>query len=220
MNAWRAAVLRAVPLAMLAATASNAADEPPAAVRNAWTFEATLDGKPIGEHRYTLTQSGDTLALLSEARFDISFFGITAYRYRHRTDETWRGGCLGTLKAVTDDDGKQINVTARRQGEALEVDAAQGRHSVSGCVMSYAYWNPALQKQSHLLNPQTGQYDSVTFTPLGDGPIDVRGRQVMAQHVRIAGPERPIDLWYSSEGEWLALDATVAGGRKLSYRLK
>lgn len=45
-------------------------------------------------------------------------------------------------------------------------------------------------------------------------------RRVAAMRWRIEGPAQPIDVWYSAEGEWLGLDSTVDGGRKLPYRLK
>jgi hypothetical protein len=28
-----------------------------------------------------------------------------------------------------------------------------------------------------------------------------------------------VDLWYSAQGEWLALESVVAGGRRLRYEL-
>jgi hypothetical protein len=33
-------------------------------------------------------------------------------------------------------------------------------------------------------------------------------------------PAQPIDVWYSQQGEWVGLDSTVGGSRKLSHRLK
>ena len=42
--------------------------------------------------------------------------------------------------------------------------------------------------------------------------------QRAARRWRITGAGAPLDVWYSAEGEWLGLDASVAGGRKLSYR--
>ena len=54
----------------------------------------------------------------------------------------------------------------------------------------------------------------------GNDTIDVRGQPTTATRWRITGPARPVDVWYSAQGEWIGLDSTVAGGRKLSYRLK
>ena len=49
--------------------------------------------------------------------------------------------------------------------------------------------------------------------------IDVRGTATQAVRWRITGPAVAIDIWYSIADEWIGLDSTLEGGRKLSYRL-
>jgi hypothetical protein len=60
----------------------------------------------------------------------------------------------------------------------------------------------------------------VQVSRAGAGVVEVRGQPVDAVRWRITGPEAPIELWYSTQGEWVGLDSTVSGGRKLSYRLQ
>ena len=190
----RAAIL----LAGLLASSAHAAE---------WNFRALLDDKPIGTHRFTLSTQGDERKLLSEAAFRVKFIGITAYRYQHRATELWRGDCLAELSAATDDDGKATRVEVI--GEPLK-----------GCAMSFAYWNPAIRTQMRLLNAQTGLFEKVQVTSAGPGTLDVRGTPTPATRWRITGPANPIDVWYSAQGDWIGLDSTLAGGRKLSYRLQ
>ena len=172
-----------------------------------WNFRALLDDKPIGTHRFSLSGQGDERTLLSEARFAVKFFGITAYRYRHNATEHWRGDCLSELTASTDDDGKASKV---------HLDAA----ALKGCVMSFAYWNPLIQTQTRLLNAQTGQFENVRIERIGEGTLPVRGAPTAATRWRITGPAQPIELWYSAQGDWIGLDSIVGSGRKLSYRLE
>ena len=87
--------------------------------------------------------------------------------------------------------------------------------------MSFAYWNPALRQQTQLLNAQTGQLRSACRCA-GSAR---RGSRCAASPSRRSGgasaaPAAPLDVWYSAQGEWIGLDSIVAGGRKLSYRLK
>jgi len=91
---------------------------------------------------------------------------------------------------------------------------------LKGCAMSFAYWNPLIQSQTRLLNAQTGRFESVQVSRAGSGTLDVRGVPTAATRWRITGPANPIDVWYSPQGDWIGLDSTVAGGRKLSYRLE
>jgi hypothetical protein len=172
-----------------------------------WTFRALLDDQPIGTHRYTLQTEGDERTVRSDARFAVKVLGITAYHYRHAATEHWRGDCLTRLSATTDDDGKPNKV--HLEGAELK-----------GCVMSFAYWNPKIEAQTRLLNAQTGRLEEVRVEALGEGQLSVRGTPTPAVRWRINGLAAPIDVWYSTRGEWIGLDSTVAGGRKLSYRLE
>jgi hypothetical protein len=193
-----------------------------AVVGNGWDFAASLDGKPIGEHRFSITVTGDQRTVVSEADFVVKFLGITAYRYHHKAVEQWRGDCLDGLVASTEDGGKTSRVRAAADGgNGLEVsvDTAAAQR-MAGCVMSFAYWNPAIRAQTQLLNAQTGRLEAVQIERVGDATIDVRGQAVTATQWRITGAAQPIDVWYSVRGEWVGLDSTVAGGRELSYRLK
>jgi Family of unknown function (DUF6134) len=204
-------------LALLASGAASA-DGP---ASGEWNFRVLLDDSPIGEHRFTLAASGEERKLTSEATFAVKLLGVTVYRYRHSAIEQWRGDCLRQLASKTDDDGTPEKVDASVTGDgALAVTTAKGTQPVDGCVMSFAYWNPAIRKQERLLNSQSGKLEAVQVSRVGSGTVDVRGQPMAATRWRIATPAQPIDVWYSAQGEWIGLDSTVSGSRKLSYRLR
>jgi hypothetical protein len=94
---------------------------------------------------------------------------INAYRYVHDASERWRGNCLAGLTARTDDNGKQSAVQVDQQGERVSVVSSRGREALDGCVMSFAYWNPEILRQTRLLNSQTGQYEAVTIAAMERG---------------------------------------------------
>ena len=153
-------------------------------------FAVFLDGEPVGSHRFEVRQEDGARRVDSRARFEVRKFGVAVYRYRHDATEEWRGDCLVRLQASTNDGGERSAVFL----------------SPEGCQMSFAYWNPRMLQQNALLNAQTGKTEAVAVSPLGGG------------RYRITGPKNPIELRYSPQGEWLELDSTVAGGRRLSYR--
>lgn len=186
-----------------------------------WLFDVSLDGKPIGEHRFTVSTEGERTLVRSRARFDVKVLGFTAYRYRHEADEVWRKGCLESIRARTDDDGTALAVDAEPvDGAGLRVTSPKGIASYPGCVMGFGYWNPAMLQQSRLINVQTGEYVAVAVSPLADQPVPTRGESVPAKRWKLTGPDNPLELFYAPDGQWLALDSTVTGGRKLRYRLR
>ena len=200
----------------LAVAASDAPTDPASAP--GWTFRVLLDGQPIGEHRFRLSaaETGER-TLVSEARFTVRWLGIALYRYQHRAVERWRGECLAALSADTDDNGTRTQVSAQTQEAQFNV-TAPAPQSARGCVMSFAYWHPAMRTQQRLLNAQTGRIEPVRITQLGEAPLEVGARSVVATGWRIHGPAQPIDVWYSAQGDWIGLDTRVDGGRVLHYR--
>jgi hypothetical protein len=188
----------------------------PAALAQTWDFEVRLDGRPIGSHRFVVSGPPAARQVESTARFDVTLLGIPLYRYRHEARERWRGDCLQELQSRTDDGGKPAQADLRRD------PAEPGQ---PGCVMSFAYWNPALVRQSQLLNPQTGQIDQVRFERLPEAALPVEGRQAEAVRWQLTatsanGQQQVLVLWAErASGRWIGLDARVEGGRVLTYRL-
>ncbi|MEP7314461.1 MAG: DUF6134 family protein [Pseudomonadota bacterium] len=195
-------VLLAISVNAIAQAGENA--RPPAAVGLRRDFVVYLDDRRVGTHRFEiLATDGKPAVVNSVARFDVKILGIRAYRYRHRAHEQWRDGCLTSLTATTDDNGARSAVDEQ----------------LSGCVMTYAYWRPDFLRQEQLLNPQTGKYDAIKAQSLGRETIRVGKVDLAADRYRVQTTGRSIDVWYSPQGEWLQLDATVAGGKTLRYRL-
>lgn len=183
-----------------------------------WRFEVFLDDKPIGFHNFQLSTSGDTRELRGEAQFRVKLLGFTVYDYSHHNLERWRDNCLQQIEASTDDNGKDLFVRGNSDGEQLLLEVNSGNRSVPGCVMSFAYWNPDILAQQQLLNAQTGEYLDVEVQSLGEKTLDLQGREVPALHYRLSTVEDDIDLWYTTDRDWLALSSTTRGGRQLYYR--
>ncbi|WP_205736651.1 DUF6134 family protein [Acidovorax cavernicola] len=170
-----------------------------------WNFTATLDGKPIGAHRFVVAGTAAARSVDSRARFSVRVLGIPVYRYRHQAEERWAGDCLRDLRTETDDDG-----TRQQVAQGFDAD----------CLMSFAYWNRRLVKQQRLVDPQTGKIESVRFEPLPDATIEVRGQPVPARGWRLQAAQQRIRIWYAADsGRWIGLDADTKGDHQLSYRL-
>lgn len=192
-----------------------------------WNFTVLLDGEPIGTHRFILQadEAGeggptDMRSLRSDAEFRVRLLGVPVYRYRHTAQERWRGDCLRRLDAETDDGGERSQVQAREAEGGLRLISPQGESEVAGCLMSFAYWNPALRGQGRLLNAQTGRIEAVQWQRLESATLAVRGQALAATRWRLSGTDRPLDVWWTQDGRWVGLDATVRAGRQLSYRLR
>lgn len=205
--------------AVAAAMLGSSAD---AGALREWRFNVSLDDKPIGEHRYVLREHEERLELTSEARFSVKVLFFPAYRYEHEAREVWRGECLEQIEARTDNNGERSTVVGRETGDWFRVEIPGSVDVVGHCVQSFAYWNPRILEATRLLHPQTGEYMPVTVVPMGRESI---GEHEQTERYRLTGRDArgtplQIDLWYTSEREWLALESRMPDGRRLRYSLE
>lgn len=212
--------LLALLLAMVTANLPAATDPSlQTAEGDAWRFRVYLDDKEIGYHHFHLAGEGDTRQLHTKANFEYRLLFVKLYEYEHENREIWSGGCLQSIESRTDANGRVYAVDGRREPGLFRVNGGGGEAQLPECVMSFAYWNPAFLQQARLLNTQDGAFLDVEVSPPVSETLQVRGEQRAAYRYRLVAGDLKLDLWYSPEREWLALESEVSGGRTLRYEL-
>lgn len=184
-----------------------------------WPFKVYLDDQAVGEHRFSTQTSQDSLQLLSEAHFDVRILAIPVYRYTHRSEERWQSNCLEQIHATTDDNGTSQEVIGEKHANDFAISVAGKSQTLPSCIMTFAYWNPEMLRQSKLLNPQTGEWVPVRIQHIGKDSIQVAEKDQLADHYHLSAPKFEIDLWYDPAGQWIGLDSKLESGGKLRYRL-
>lgn len=193
-----------------------AADGP---VRREWTFRVLLDGRDIGRHDFRVIEQADGQEIDSRARFQVKALLIPLYRYEHDDRETWRDGCLVSLDARTNDNGRRQSVKGVLRNETFSVQRQDGSAELPSCVRTFAYWDPDFLRAHQLLNTQTGLYEEVQIESRGREQIEVLGQSRTAVRHSVRAGKYAIDVWYSPEGEWLQLETQTPSGRTLRYEL-
>ncbi len=82
-----------------------------------------------------------------------------------------------------------------------------------------AYWNHSFLKHERLLNTQNGDYLEVEVSEPEAVFRVIRGEKVSAKKYRLVAGKLDLQLWYSNDNEWLALESRTEGNRVLSYEL-
>lgn len=184
------------------------------------SFDVFLDDRAIGYQRFSLTPAGDATRIETQARFEVKLLRITAFAYDHRNTELWRGGCLRSIDAATDSNGKKSAVNGRARGDAFVVTTKEGERTLGDCVASFAYWDKGvLLRSKTLLNSQTGEYVPVQIAPLGPTTKRIGARDIPVKRYALKGKGIDITLAYAAgSDEWVALDSKMDGGRTLRYR--
>jgi len=196
-----------------------------------WRFDVLLDGREIGTHAFSLQQQGNTARMQSEARFDVKLLFVNAFRYRHRAEETWLGPCLVDIQSSTAVNSKSYALSGVATDTGFQLSARKGKGEGEGkskdavatrlppCVQSFAYWNLDLLRGNKLLNPQTGEYETVQLTQLAPQAVRIGNTQLPAERYQLLVAGKAVVLWYAAEdGRWLALESEARGGRTLRYQ--
>jgi hypothetical protein len=188
-----------------------------------WQFKVLLDNREIGTHHFTVSEANGRQTIQTDASFDVNVFFVNLYRYRHQSTEVWQGNCLRSIDSETDANGKPFlvegNLVAGQSNDNyFRVNTAGTETELPPCVMTFAYWNPIFLDEEKLLNSQTGIYEDVTITRLGEESFQFNGKAVDSIKYHIDLKAGPITLWYSANDfRWLALESLAAGGRILRY---
>ncbi|MEX0330081.1 MAG: DUF6134 family protein [Puniceicoccaceae bacterium] len=183
-----------------------------------WRFKVFLDDKEIGWHQFRIDPEGSRVNVETEARFDVKFLFITAYRYQHRNVEAWDSMGLVSIDAYTNANGDEFIVQGERAGEHFTLSTGAEDAKLPAELKSFCYWSPEILEANRLLNSQTGEYEPVEVIERGEASIAYQGEAIPARQYDIMVKGLPISIWYAVEDQrWLALESLTEGGRTLRY---
>jgi hypothetical protein len=188
-------------------------------------FAAFRNGQPIGSHRLSFDRQGDQLVVTTSIDLAVKMLGLTAYRYSHRSRETWNGNDLQSVESSTDDDGKRYALSARREGGRLLVQrqapgaAAASRAFLAADILPSTHWNIRQTSQPSLLNSQKGTVDRIGVETAGREVVRTAAGSIEATRYRYQGDVR-MDQWFDARGRWVKLAFTASDGSVIEYVLQ
>lgn len=180
-------------------------------------FKVWLDDMPIGYHRVSINKQANKKQIHTVANFDVRFLFIPVYSYAHETHETWEENCLVGISSTTDDNGDDYFITSKLNDSKMSLVTQDGSATIHGCVRTFAYWDIELLKTDRLLNTQTGEYQAASITDMGVKVLSIDQHQLEARQFRLVCEDRVIDLWYTEDLDWLALESVTESGAVLRY---
>ena len=183
-----------------------------------WNFDAILNDRVIGQHIFKV----ENLKSLSKANFHIEFLFMDIY-YKHVSNESWSNGCLSKIDSKTDDDGDFFEVKGQLEDKQFELKANKNSFRYPTCLMTFAYWDPSILKQSKLINSQDGELLDINVEFVADELMVIKQEKIMTKHYQLVaskdGDEKlKIQLWYDKEMNWVGLSSTTPIG-DIFYKL-
>jgi hypothetical protein len=182
-----------------------------------WRFSVYLDDMQIGHHHFVLTKTGMEEKLATRAEFDVTFMMIPFYRYRHENTEYWKDNCLKRIASTTDQNGTTYQVEGMSTGDGFRIRTNSGEQVLPACISTFAYWDKSFLQRERLLNVQTGELLDIDVNYLGEDPLVAGKTSIPAHRYRLTASGLEIEIWYSQDDQWLALQSTTSDGRLLRY---
>lgn len=194
-----AAVLTALGIASTAIAAP--ADSVPASGRLA--FDVIRKGKDVGDYLVTFRGKGPDLnvTINTDVTVKLPVIGVSVYKFRQQSTETWRGGKLAALSSKTDDNGTP---------HSISVGATP--------LIPASLWSADLLAARQVLNTINGGTDTISVRKLGTESVATGSGSVKAAHYAVSGGLNR-ELWYA-DGKLVHVRFKADDGSVIDYALR
>jgi hypothetical protein len=156
----------------------------------------------IGRQVLTFSCSGDRLVVDTTVDVAVQVLLVTLYRQEAHYREVWQGDRLVGFESHTDDNGRILEVSARAVGERIVIDGPNGHSEAPLMAVPDHPWNHDVVGRTLLFDPVDGTVRRVEVADAGKAPLQVDGRQIMAQKYLVSG-DLKLELWYDENGAWV-----------------
>ncbi len=193
------AVMCALPRATGAATAILL----PAAIGNR-RFSVFYQGDRIGAHTVSYSSASEETRVATEIDLLVKVAFFEVFAFKHRSEETWRGGRLLSLTSDTVEDGEPLHVEGRVTPHGFRVVSDGGPFIAAATTLtSNSLWTPAVLEQATVVDAQHGGVIGVSARKFTDEMIMVGGRPVSTTRHTFITPYLAGSIWYDEESLWV-----------------
>jgi Family of unknown function (DUF6134) len=179
-------------------------------------FDVLRNGDKVGTHQVRFEENGDMVTAVTDFRLRIDFLFITVYRYSYRSEDRWQAGVLAQLKAEVNDDGTKFSVEAVRDGARMNIRSTDGSYAVDAPLIPTNHWNPAVLRQTRVLNTLTGRVNHVSIDPRAREAVATERGAVAATRYAYTG-DLETEVWYDDAGRWVRMRFKGKDGSLLDY---
>lgn len=193
------ALLTALGIASTAIAAPT--DSVPASGRLA--FDVIRKGKDVGDYLVTFRGKGPdmTVAINTDVTVKLPVIGVSVYKFRQQSTETWRNGKLTALTSKTDNNGTPHDI---RIGPTPLVPAS--------------LWDADLVSSRQVLNTIDGSTDAISVRKIGTETVSTGSGPVKAMHYAVSGGLTR-DVWYA-DGKLVHVRFAAEDGSTVDYALR
>ncbi len=188
------------------------------------TFSIEIDGKHAGQSTMTIRTNpdgGQIMACVAKVRHKVVF---VTYTYSYGGTEVWNNGRLLSLESKSDDDGTKYSVTAKANGNELQITANGAVHNTRWDLWTTTYWKLPPQQFRNaavpLLDADTGKELAGQLQFIGNQQLTVLGQPMNCAHWRLTGGDLKVELWYDGQERLVRQESEEKGSHKTVLTLQ
>src|ERR1700745_2122330 len=152
-------------------------------------FSVRYKGIGIGTHTVSYSSATGETRVQTEINLEVKIAFVTAYAFRHRSEETWRAGRLMSLNSDTVEHGETLHVEGAAMPRGFRVVSKGGPFIASAeTLTSNSLWTPAMLEQATVVDAQRGGIIIVSARKFVDEQIVIAGSQVRATRYTFTTP--------------------------------
>lgn len=162
-----------------------------------------VDGKEAGQSTITIADSPDGKSYM-KATASVKVAGVLGlignYSFQSDVQEWYEKDRLTNLVAVTTENGKKTEVSAKAEVDRMLVSVNGETRAMSWEAWSSSFWKLADRrfhnKTVPVLEPDSGKDATCKLEYIGNEKIKVGSQSEDCFHFRVTGLASPTDLWF------------------------
>lgn len=186
-----------IAVALWASCAPAAVPGPPLSVPKSGVldFQVIRNGSPLGDHKFAFDYRGKRLEVKVSSDIEYRLFFIPFYTHTHRATEVWDGDRLIAMKAVTNDNGEELDLTIEASNGVLKIDGPKGALTAPAEAAPASFWSATALKRGQVVSTLRGSVKPLEVEFIGEETVEVRGKPRAAKRYKLTGGVNR-ELWF------------------------
>lgn len=172
----------------------------------------------IGVYSNTIDQKGDSVDVRTQLHVAVKVLGISMFKQEADRLEHWEKGRLIAFQGGTDDNGKQIDVNGKAQGDAFVIASPLGNFTAPAKVHPSNPWAPQSLDTDVMMSTKTGRVMKVVVTDTGEATVTFDGQTAKLHQYFIDGEKHQV-VWLNDAGVVAAFQ-TEEDGQRITFVLQ
>ena len=172
----------------------------------------------VGTYINTVIRNGETVDIETNLHIAVRVLGVRLFHQDAKRLEHWENGRLISFHGDTDDNGRQIDVDGKAQGDTFVVQSPLGNFTAPPQVHPSNPWAQQCLNTDTMMGTKTGKVEKVVVTDTGMVDLVFGGKPIRLHQYFIDSDKHQI-VWLDDKGI-VAGFQTEENGTRIRFVLK